>query len=154
DAAAEPGVLGLVDDPHAAAAERLQGEVVGEGLADRHRAWISAFRARDRGFGRSVCEPRGLVAPRAENLLRRVTLGWLDRRLAMRTSELHGVNSAEGIVPPLVRAMIPRRSANRAPNSSRFLPTEASRAEAPQHTPSPRSRTMAQGDLTKAFKIY
>ena len=38
-AAAEPGVLGLVDDPHAAASQLLQRAVVGDGLADRDRAW-------------------------------------------------------------------------------------------------------------------
>ena len=42
DAAAEAGVLGLVDDPHAAAAQWLQDAVVGDGLADRDGTRIAA----------------------------------------------------------------------------------------------------------------
>ena len=95
DAAAEAGVLGLVDDPHAAAAERLQREVVGEGLADRDRARV----ARDlrRVLPCRLAAPVRKDWPQAGQrlLLRPGRLGPLRQSLAMRTGEEHGTNSAE-----------------------------------------------------------
>ena len=84
--------------PAAGPAQRLQDEVVGEGLADGDGARIAAVRGRARGFGRPVGSPRGPAAPGAEDLLRHVIPGSLKRILAMRAGPEHGINSAGRVV--------------------------------------------------------
>src|SRR5262249_51137131 len=90
---AQVGVLGLVDNTHAAASERLQHVVVGDDLTDRDGARMAAVCAGLRRFCLSLLQPEGLAAGRAGNLHRRVTFGSLDQTLAMGTGEVHGTNS-------------------------------------------------------------
>jgi hypothetical protein len=84
--------------PAAGPAQRLQDEVVAEGLTDGDGARIAAVRGRDRRSGLSIGWPKGSAAPGAEDLLRHVTPGSLDRILAMRAGREHGINSAGRVV--------------------------------------------------------
>ena len=95
-AAAEAAILGLVDDPHAAASQWLQRVVVGDGLADRDGARTEAVGAGHCWPGLCSLQPGGLAAGRAADLRRLGRLGSLDRALAMWTREVHG-NDSEGI---------------------------------------------------------
>ena len=78
-AAAEAGILGLVDDPHAAASQWLQGAVVGDGLADRDGARIAAVGAGHPWSRLCSLQPEGLAAGGAEDLRRRGSFGSLDQ---------------------------------------------------------------------------
>jgi hypothetical protein len=103
DAAVEPGVVGLVDDPHATASNYLHGAVVGDGLTDRDGTRSTAAGGWQRWPGLAFPRCGGLPAPWAQNVPQRSTLGVLNRILAMRTGRRHGINSPERVVPPLAR---------------------------------------------------
>src|SRR5579864_7683931 len=94
-AAAEAGILGLVDDPHAAASQWLELVVVGDGLADRDRAWFEPVGACHPWARLCSLHPERPAASRAVDLSRRGCFGALDGVLAMGTDDVHGKAAAD-----------------------------------------------------------